>query len=183
MRASAGSALSVETTLADWHAAQSAVANFNFEAHADEVPRVDARSLNDRDVLAQQLATAPLGAVLVENVFQLPRELMIAQLGRGQLRRPRPPKERHEQGLLLLRHLAPLLRLDVDDLIRLSLLLLDERGRPWPFPLQAPRVGLCPADSLPSGHAKVAGVSLYPSSSPAGRRPEAQWPRARAEQR
>ena len=31
MRASASSALSVETTLADWHAAQSAVANFNFE--------------------------------------------------------------------------------------------------------------------------------------------------------
>ena len=30
----------------------------------------------------------------------------------------------------------------------------------------APRVGPCPADSLPSGHAKVAGVSLYPSSSP-----------------
>ena len=52
MRASASSALSVETTLADWHAAQSAVANFNFEAYADEVPRVDARSLNDRDVLA-----------------------------------------------------------------------------------------------------------------------------------
>ena len=82
IRASAGSALSVETTLADWHAAQSAVANFNFEAHADEVPRVDARSLNDRDVLAQQLATAPLGAVLVENALQLPRELTIEQLGR-----------------------------------------------------------------------------------------------------
>ena len=42
MRASASSALSVETTLADWHAAQSAVANFNFEAHADEVPRAAA---------------------------------------------------------------------------------------------------------------------------------------------
>jgi hypothetical protein len=52
MRTGTSSALSVETTLADWHAAQSAVATFNFEAHADEVPRVDARSLSDRDVLA-----------------------------------------------------------------------------------------------------------------------------------
>ena len=82
MRASPSSALSVETTLPEWHAAQSAVANFNFEAHADEVPRVDAHSLVDRDVLAQQLATAPLGAVLVENAYQLPRELTIEQLGR-----------------------------------------------------------------------------------------------------